>query len=275
MRSKASRKIKKKIVLAYDLGGTKVAAGVVREDGKIIRQTRVLVDFESGPNGVLDQLAAIGRLIIDEFPDIKCVGIASAGPLDPAKGLLLDPTNMFTGSTSWGVIPIATVLKKKLKRKIVLENDAAAAVLAEKWMGAAKKSNNAIVLTLGTGVGVGVICNGSLVRAGRGLHPEASHLILGHQDQSAPCGCGNLGCIEAYLSGKNFAARASSLHLGKDLDARAIAELARKGDVKALKAFEDYVKILAATLSGFVALFALDLVVFTGSFADVHDLFLP
>lgn len=266
--------MQKKIALAYDLGGTKVALGVVLGSGKIIKQTRVLLDFEKGPQGIIEQLAELGRPYLQQYPEIKRIGLASAGPLDPKRGLLLDPTNMFTGAKSWGVIPICSILEKKLKRPVLLENDAAAAALAEAWTGAAKKIKNVMVLTLGTGVGVGVICNGNLLRAGRGLHPEASHIVIGEGDRSAPCGCGNLGCIEAYLSGKNFALRSSKLFLKEDLDSKSIAALARKKNKPALAAFEDYANHLATALASWVVLFTPELVVFTGSFAEAEDLFL-
>jgi glucokinase len=156
-----------------------------------------------------------------------------------------------------------------------LENDAAAAVLAEHWIGAAKNYKNAMVLTLGTGLGTGIICNGALVRAGRGLHPEAGHLIVRHGDQSAPCGCGNLGCAEAFLSGRNFGRRAKQKFADSELTSKDIADLARKKDPRALAAFEEYSQIMATTIHNYVRIYCPEIIVFTGSFADAADLFIP
>ncbi len=264
----------KSIVLAYDLGGTKVAVGVVNSKGQVIDETRVPVAVEEGKKAVIQQLADLGREFLKRHSGIKRVGMASAGPLDPDKGVLLDPTNLATAGETWGKVPIASLLSKKLGIPVYLENDAAAAILAEHWVGIAKKFNNAIILTLGTGLGTGFICNGKLVRAGRGLHTEGGHVIIHEGDRTAPCGCGNLGCAEAYLSGRNFTRRARTLFANAELTALDIANLARKRDPRALAAFEEYAHLMAVTIQNFVVLYAPEIVVFTGSFAETADLFL-
>src|SRR5262249_53220706 len=159
-------------VLSYDLGGTKVAVGVVDEKGKVLDELRVPVVIQEGKTAVIRQLGVLGNELLRKHRGIKRVGMASAGPVDPVKGLLLDPTNFVTAAGGWGKTPITRLLSEKVKRPVRLENDAAAAILAEHWVGAAKKYDNAMILTLGTGLGVGVIANGELVRAGRRLHPE-------------------------------------------------------------------------------------------------------
>ena len=269
MKQKAPNK-----VLSYDLGGTKVAVGVVTDKGKILDEIRVPVVFEQGKEAVLKQLGDLGQRLLKKYPEIKHVGIASAGPLDAEKGLLLDPTNFASEHGTWGRVPLTSILKKSLKREIHLENDAAAAMLAEHWMGAAKKYTNAMILTLGTGLGTGVIIGGELMRAGRNVHPEAGHMIVHYNDQSAPCSCGNLGCAEAYLSGRNFSRRARARFGNSNLTAKDIADLARKHDPRALAAFEEYAQIMAVALHNFAVMFAPEIVIFTGSFADASDLFL-
>lgn len=195
-------------VLSYDLGGTKVAVGVVNSRGRVLNEIRVPIQLEKGKNAVIQQLVDLGHHLLQDHPEVKKIGIASAGPLDPIRGILLDPTNFVTPDhKSWGQVPLVALMKKKLKRSVHLENDAAAAVLAEHWIGAGKKYRNLMILTLGTGLGTGIICNGSLVRSGRNLHPEAGHIILNYDDKTAPCGCGNFGCAESYLSGRNFELR--------------------------------------------------------------------
>ena len=109
--------------------------------------------------------SAVG--LIARHPNVKRAGIASAGPLDPIGGVLLDPTNFASASGTWGHVPLARILSRKLRIPVLLENDAAAAMLAEHWVGAAKGYENAMILTLGTGLGTGIICNGALVRAGQ------------------------------------------------------------------------------------------------------------
>jgi glucokinase len=259
--------------LAYDIGGTKVAVGVVNARGKVLEEIREPIRVAEGKAAVLKQLADLGKQLITRHHGIGAVGIASAGPLDPAKGLLLDPTNFTSVEGSWGRVPITRILSTRLKLPVFLENDAAAAILAEHWIGAAKGHKNAMILTLGTGLGTGIIANGQLVRSGRELHTEAGHVIVKFGDQSAPCGCGNLGCAEAYLSGRSFSRRARVSFGSSELNAKDITELARKGDPRARAAFEEYAQIMAIAIHNYVVLYAPEVIVFAGSFAAAHDLF--
>jgi len=242
--------------------------------GRVLEEIRVPVLIEGGKNVVLQQLADLGLQFLRRHPEIRKVGIAAAGPLDPQKGELLDPTNFTSIKGAWGRVPIVKILKKKLNRTVYLENDAAAAMLAEHWIGAAKKYRNAMILTLGTGLGAGVICNGELVRAGRNLHTEGGHIIIHFNDQSAPCGCGNLGCAEAFLSGRNFSRRARQRFANPNLTAVDIAELARNRDPRALAAFEEYSEIMAIAIHNYVRIYSPEIIVFTGSFAQAADLFM-
>ncbi len=261
------------LVLAYDIGGTKVSVGVLDQSGKILTSHREPIVFAEGKKAALQQIVNLGVALIKKYPKIKAVGVASAGPLDPARGLLLDPINFKSPEGPWGVVPIVQILKKALHRPVFLENDAAAAMLAEQWRGSAKNTQNAMVLTLGTGLGTATICNGKLVRAGRNLHTEGGHIILDSEDASAPCGCGNFGCAEAYLSGKNFTRRARKQLGIAEIDASQIISRARRGEKKFKKLFEEYSEKLALLLHSFARIYAPEVVIFTGSFADGFDLF--
>lgn len=267
-------------VLSYDLGGTKIAVGVVASDGEILHQKRVAIRVQDGKNAVLNQLTQFGLEILAEFPEISRVGIASAGPLDPKKGLLLDPTNLKSSEGTWGVVPLTDILSTQLQRPVLLENDAAAAALAEMWLGAAQGYQNSMVLTLGTGLGTGIICNGELLRAGRFLHPEAGHLSINAFDTSAPCGCGNIGCAEAYLSARNFALRTekrSGLFSARGIepDAKTLKELALQGNEQARVAFAEYAQMLAIAIHSYVRIYSPEIIVFAGSFAEASELFIP
>lgn len=264
-------------VLAYDLGGTKVHVGVVDRSGRIVDDVRVPVDVEKGKAGVIRQLGDLGRHFLAKYPEIRQVGIASPGPLIPGEGLLLDPTNLSNPKDkkkSWGKVPITKLMEKELKRPVALENDAAAAMLAERWKGKAKGYENSMILTLGTGLGAGMIVNGELLRAGRGLHPEAGHTVIRAGDTTAPCGCGNDGCAEGYLAGRSFGRRNAGRFPGHNYDAKAIASLAKSGDQEALAAFDEYADLMATAINNYVSLYCPEIVVFTGSFADAAPLFI-
>lgn len=263
------------IVLAYDLGGTKVEVGVVNEKGEVLDVCREPVVIDQGKEAVIRQLGDLGNRYLSTHPEIEQVGVASAGPLDPIEGVLLDPTNFTSKEGSWGKVPLGSLLSERLQKPVYLENDAAAAMLAEHWIGAARDHKNAMILTLGTGLGTGVVCNGELLRAGRNLHTEAGHMIIDYNASDAACGCGNTGCAEAFLSGRNFSRR-NRKRFGDDptIGAKEMADLARKGDARALLAFEEYAEMMATALHNYVMMFCPEIFVFTGSFAAASDLFL-
>jgi glucokinase len=258
-------------VIGIDLGGTKVAAAVVNEKGKILDERWEPTQLEGGWKSLRAQLVDICRAFRKKHGRLRGVGIGSAGPLHAPSGKLLDPTNF--GWKDPLTVPVAANLKSALKIPVYLENDAAAAVLAEHWKG--KGGDDCVMLTLGTGLGVGVIAKGRLLRGGRGLHPEGGHLLLRSGDRSAPCGCGNFGCSEAFLSGKNFASRAGRLLGREEISGKELADLARAGDPKALALFAEYSALLADYLHNMVVLYYPKKVIFSGSFAQSHPLFLP
>lgn len=258
-------------VIAIDLGGTKVAAAVVDSRGRLLAERKMPTALGGGWRALRKQLIGVCSDFRAEHPAVKAVGIGSAGPLDASHGLLLDPTNF--GWRSPLRVDIVRELKAALRMPVRLENDAAAAMLAEHWRGGAGK--NSLVLTLGTGLGVGVLTEGKLVRGGRGLHPEGGHVLLRPSDPSAPCGCGNLGCAEAFLSGKNFAGRAAHKLVEPGISALEVEQRARRGDPEALALFAEYSELLAELLQNFIVLYYPETVILTGSFAAAAPLFLP
>lgn len=263
-----------KKVLAFDLGGTKLAVAVIDGRGRILESQREPVELHGGAVSLVAQFARLGQPLIKKYK-LKMGAIASAGPLDPIKGLLMNPTNLKTLGHEWGVVPLIKDVEKKLKIKMKLENDAAAAVLAEAWVGAGRPHQNVVVITLGTGVGVGVIANGQLVRSGRHLHTEIGHITIDYKDRTWLCGCGNYGCAEAFLSGSNFtrhlAKEWSEPHLtGEELVARA-----RRKDKRALAEFIIYGERLASFVYSLTVMFSPEKIILSGGFSHATDLFLP
>lgn len=257
--------------LCFDLGGTKIKAALVSATGRIVNEVSQQVDQSKGYQGLLKDFKSLAdQLATGKF---KSIAVASAGPLHPGRGELLDPTNFFTGGKSWGVLKLTAALKKVFKQNVYLENDAAAAALGEQWKGGHKKSDNLIAMTLGTGVGIGVIANGQLVRAGQGLHPEASHIPLNFEDKSHRCGCGAYGCIEAYVGGSHFTRKLGE-RLGRTLTGQEALLLANDGHPEALKAFRSYGEHLAYSIRTLSILFAAETVVLSGGFSHASPHFL-
>ncbi|MCC7403504.1 MAG: ROK family protein [Bdellovibrionales bacterium] len=261
-------------VIGVDLGGTKLAMGVVTSQGQILDSIREPVQLSQGPQGLISQIAELAEALSKKFGPVEGLGIASAGPLDPRAGVLLDPTNLHEAGQAWGVVPLAEPLKKRLKIAVSIENDAAAAALAEQWLGSNRHCQNSVMMTLGTGLGVGVIANGQLVRSGRHLHPEVGHVFLHYGDSTAPCGCGNFGCAEAYLSGRNFSERCAREWGEKNLTGEELVSRARAGEARALKAFAAYADYFAAMVTILVVQFSPERIVIAGGFSEAKDLFL-
>lgn len=262
-------------VLAFDLGGTKISSAIVDREGKILTQLKEPVRTQEGFQGLISQFERMGKRLLKERPSIEFGGIASAGPLDPVSGVLLDPTNLLTNGQPWGVVPLLKEVEKALGLRMKLENDAAAAILAEHWVGGAAKVKNAVSLTLGTGLGVGVLANGRLVRSGRNLHPEAGHMVIEMGSAEALCGCGNYGCAEAYLSGVNFTKLLTKRWgLNEKLTGEKLVQMAKDKDERALMAFKEYAQRLAYFINNLIVLFGPEKILFSGGFSESHELFI-
>jgi glucokinase len=272
--AKKSQKKNYKKTLAFDLGGTKIAAAVVDERGKIIEETRAPVNVSGGYATLVQQMTDMALPYIKKYK-LKSGAVASAGPLDPIRGTLLNPTNLKSDGKGWGVVPIIRLLEKKMKIKLKLENDAAVAALAEHWVGAGKNIQNLLIVTLGTGLGVGVIANGELIRSGRHLHPEAGHIIIDYNDKEWLCGCGNFGCAEAFLSGTNFTKHiAQKIKRDSKLTGEKMVSLARQNDTEILAEFKKYGDRLAIFLYSLIVMFSPERVVLSGGFSHAADLFI-
>lgn len=256
-------------VIGIDLGGTKVLAAVVTESGKVLEERKVPTELGTGWPGLKKQLIALCRELIATHGAVKAIGIGSAGPLHAPSGVLLDPTNF-----GWPTAKIAITreLEKALKIPVRLENDAASAVLAEHWKGGA--GNDCAVVTLGTGLGVGVMIEGKVLRGSRGLHGETGHLLLRPGDRTALCGCGNYGCSEALLSGNHFGFRAEARLKMPGINAKQVSEMARNGNLPAKALFDEYGGMLGEFIYNLVTQHYPKKVILTGSFADAHPHFL-
>ena len=193
-------------VLAFDLGGTKFAFGVVAEDGTVLGSGRVETWAEKGAAQAVSRVAAAAHQLLVELQlqpsDLCAIGIASPGPLDTARGCVDGSPNL----PGWTGYPIEGELSKSfggLPARI--DNDCNAAALGEYLFGAGKGKKNVIYITISTGIGGGAVIDGRLMRGSNGNAAELGHIPL---TMDGPrCGCGNLGCWEAYASGTAIARR--------------------------------------------------------------------
>jgi glucokinase len=182
------------LVIGVDIGGTKVAAAVVDEDGVMIDKLRV--DTPAGTPGSVND--AIADLVwqLRERHEVAAVGMGAPGFVSADRSTVL-----FTPNLSWRAEPLGAEMTERLKLPVVVENDANCAAWAEVRFGAAKGEQNVVVLTIGTGIGGGIIIGGQLVRGEFGVAAEIGHMNVVIEG-GLRCGCGNRGCWEQYGSGR-------------------------------------------------------------------------
>jgi glucokinase len=249
-------------VLGLDIGGTKIAAGVVDPDGAVrsfaVEPTRA----DEGPGPGLARLFALGRRAAGEsgvsWEELGAVGIGAGGPLDARAGILLEPPHL----PGWVDVPIVALAEQSLGLPVVLENDATAAAAGEHRYGAGSGTRNMIYLTISTGVGGGIVIDGRLYRGSSGNGGELGHVTV--DCGGRPCrGCGRQGCLEAYVSGTSIAERAREAGMGS-VTAKDVAAAAKAGDPVATQVWDATVDALACGLTSIVNLFEPERVVLGG-----------
>lgn len=189
-----------KYFIGIDLGGTNLRIALISEEGKVIKKIKV-PSVERVVESLLDSIAKIIN------NDVKGIGIGVAGLIDHEKGIVLKSPNL----PAMEGVNLADTLEERFKVPVFIENDANVAALGEKWLGAGKELKNFVQLTLGTGIGGGVIYNGRLLN----ISAEIGHMVI--VASGTPCSCGNNGCLETYASAKAILSKAIySLERGTD-----------------------------------------------------------
>lgn len=184
-------------VIGIDLGGTLIKAAAFDSRGRLLTRTQTDTLVREGKERVAtDVVALVTRMAREsESPPLLALGVGVPGLLDYKKGVVIKCPNL----PGWEKFPLKGYLEERLKKPVILENDANAGALGEKWLGAARGMRNFMLVTLGTGVGSGLVLNGRLWRGEVGQAGELGHLKV--KAQGLPCGCGDRGCLEVYASG--------------------------------------------------------------------------
>jgi glucokinase len=258
---------------AVDIGGTKIAVGMVNDAGKVLSRMEAPTD----PNRYSDGMELIAHMLRKTAQragePITGIGIGSTGPVDPLRGEFGD-VDFLPG---WrGKTPVKD-LAKVFSVQVALENDGDAAALAEAGWGAGRNRTRLIYVTVGTGIGGGIIFDGKLYRGVDGAHPEVGHHVI---DPAGPkCTCGFSGCWESLAAGPAMVAwfehNAPPDHAHRDgITAKRICELAREDNVTALQAVETESYYLGLGLANLINLFTPDAIVLSGSVMKSADLFL-
>lgn len=263
-------------VLAIDIGGTKVAAGFVDSRGHILAENRAPMAArgraQDGLQSVFEAIDGLRRKMPGAKPERAGIGVA--GWVDPARGLLIGATNI----PCWKNFPLARAVERRCGIPARLANDANAAALAEAMWGAGKGYQDIFYVTLGTGVGTGIVVNGEILTGATGAAGEGGHVTI---DFHGPlCGCGKHGCIEAYASGTGIARQARErlesepqrksqlreLSGGRTerVSAEMVAEAARKKDRLAREVLEETADYLAIWMGTVVDMIEPEIFIFGG-----------
>ena len=268
------------LVIGLDVGGTKLAAGVVAGDGRVLSMRIAPSRLEEGPGVMIARHLELSREALKDsgvsWERVRAVGIACGGPLDPFAGVIQSPPNL----PGWDDIPLVSTVAAALDRPTVVDNDATAGALAEYWFGAGRTRavRHLIYLTISTGVGGGLILDGRLYRGAAGNAGELGHLTVDYQGRQ--CGCGRRGCLEAYASGTNIARRAqealaeagpSILAERGTITARDVAEAAAAGDRVAQRVWDETTDILGSALANILDVFNPELIVLGGGVTRAGD----
>lgn len=233
------------LTVGVDVGGTKVAGGVVDEDGVLLTRTRRPTPGSS-PQDVEDTIAAVVADLRGEH-DVAAVGIGAAGFVDLARSRMI-----FAPNLAWRDEPLRDEVSRRVGLPVVVENDGNAAAWAEHRFGAGRGQSHLVVLTVGTGIGSGVVLDGTLYRGHTGIGPEFGHLQMVAAGRR--CGCGQRGCWEQYCSGRALVREAREiadvrpaygtrlLELGdgqpEGIEGPEVTQAAREGDPAALECFD-------------------------------------
>jgi glucokinase len=269
------------LTIGVDVGGTKVAAGVVDPAGRIVEKLKRVT-----PAARADTAVEVIAGVVNELQarhDVDAVGIGTAGFVDQARSTVL-----FAPNLAWRDEPVKKRVEARIGRPVVVENDANAAAWAEVRRGAARGQQHVVMITVGTGIGAGIVIDGHLYRGRFGSAGEPGHYRV--VPDGRLCGCGNRGCWEQYASGnalvaeaRDFARRepeaaARLLEIGggspDGIDGPAVTRAAREGDMVAIRCFEIIGNWLGAGLADLAAILDPGCFVIGGGVSEAGDLLL-
>jgi len=271
--------------IGVDLGGTNLRIAAVSADGQLLEKVTLGTKVALGRDHVINEMCdAIQRLSAKYKAEGRLLGagIGIPGIIDMQTGMLRKSANL----PGWEDYPVRAEIERRLNARVVLENDANVAALGEQWLGAARGVPNMAVVTLGTGIGGGIVLGGKIWHGMNGMAGEFGHVTL--EPEGVPCPCGNRGCAERYASASaimrmareafargeapSLAAAASS---DAEFGAKSIYNLAIQGDEHARRIFRSFGRYLGILLAGLVNVLNLDMFVIGGGVSSAWDAFAP
>jgi glucokinase len=256
--------------IGLDLGGTNLRAAAIDRGGKLLRLVTGHTQYSEGREAIMsDMVDAIASLRDQQGAEgIAGIGVVVPGFISLEEGVVRNCNNI----PSLENFPIREELSRRLNAKVILENDANAAALGEHWMGAGRGVNDLVLMTLGTGIGGGIICDGKMVRGFMGMGGELGHMTV--IPNGNPCGCGNRGCLEKHASATAVSAMGKLLGYG-DVTAKQVYDRAVAGDERAREIFVCMGEALGIALATLVNAFNAPLYLLSGGVIGAWDFFAP
>ena len=254
------------MILAFDIGGTKLASAVVdTRSGKITTYKKIPFVADLTAPEYMVHMVSIGKTLIEKHGKntIEGIGISFGGPLSPDGKTILKSQHVH----GWEGIPLAAIMEQKFNLPTVLENDANAAALGEWRYGAGRGMGNCVYAQLSTGIGSGIILDGKLFK-GKGLAGELGHLTV--KNNGLRCACGNQGCLESYAAGWAFEKFATKI-LKKPSSAEDLFNAYRQKNSDAQSIIIRAMTVLAMALSHMICLFDPEIIVLGGGISHSQD----
>lgn len=274
-------------IVGVDLGGTNLVVGALSADGsRQFGMHSVPTRAKQGADAVVERIVDLVERVIAETLQatggsrdrILGVGVGSPGPLNRQTGVVIETPNL-----GWTNFPLRDRVAAAVGLKVTLDNDANCATLGEWWLGAARGSKQVVGLTLGTGIGGGLILDGRLYHGASDVAGELGHTTI--DSNGRRCSCGNYGCLEAYASGPAIAVRAVEALAGGEasllrelaggdvgaITAETVYDAARRGDMVALEVVRDTARFLGTGVANFLNIFNPEVVVLAGGVTHAGD----
>jgi glucokinase len=260
-----------KYAIGVDLGGTNMRAAAVSFEGEILEKISVPTDAHLGNDAVVGRIVeAVNQIREGHDSDhLLGIGVGVPGFILMEEGLITDSPNL----PYMKDFPMRDILRDKLQAEVLRENDANAAALGEKWIGAGKDVNDLVLLTLGTGVGGGIIINGRVHHGFMGMAGELGHTTV--NPTGNPCGCGNVGCLEKHASATAVRVMSEMLFPGEDYTPQQLDDLCEDGNHKALMIYDRVGEALGISIANFVNIFNFPLYLLSGGLLPAWRFFAP
>lgn len=254
--------------IAIDFGGTAIKGALITENGVLVSQTCVPTESEKGHAAIIANiLAVIEKLRTESGDECVGVGIGVAGPTMSTKGMVVQSPNTTMESETM----LAQIIQDKTGLATILHNDANAAMFGEIWQGGAKGAQSAILFTLGTGIGGGVVIGGKVFDGGFGVGAELGHIRLSKDGPA--CALGTVGCFEA-LANKDAVLTAARKTIREDIaDTKEVYTLAQEGNAEALAIWKDFGYWIGSALGNYINIFNPEMCLIGGNIADAWEFF--